>query len=263
MRGYFAIFKARFGVLFQYRAAAFAGLMTQVFWGIVKVMILTAFYAQAVSPPPISLSQGIAFIWIGQALLQMLPWNVDKEIEALVKNGNVAYEMVRPLNLYWLWFFRSLALRLVPTVLRCIPLFIIAGLFFDLSQPVSWSAGTAFIISIGFSAILSAAITTLVMISLFWTISGEGIQRLLPHVVILLSGMIVPLPLFPDWMQPFLNIQPFRCIIDIPTRLYMGIIPANEAMFYFGFQLFWILFFVVAGLALIKRALKQFVVQGG
>ena len=263
MKAYLAIFRARFGVLFQYRAAAIAGLFTQIFWGIVKVMILTAFYAQSTSPEPISLLQAITFTWLGQALLQLLPWNIDKEVEAQVKNGNVAYELVRPLNLYWLWFFRSMALRLVPTFLRCIPLFIFAWLFFGLPLPVSWAAGAAFLFSIAFSAVLSSAITAMVIISLFWTISGEGLQRLLPHVVLLFSGLAVPFPLFPEWMQPFLNIQPFRGIIDIPSRLYTGVIPVEESIYYLGFQLLWALIFVAGGMALVKKAVNQFVIQGG
>lgn len=105
MNGYLAILKGRLACLFQYRAAALAGFATQVFWCVVKVMILTAFYAQSAALQPISLAQAITFIWLGQALLPLLPWNIDKEIEAQVKNGNVAYEQIRPLDLYWLWFF--------------------------------------------------------------------------------------------------------------------------------------------------------------
>ena len=100
MRAYAAILRGRLAVLFQYRAAALAGLATQVFWGIVKIMILTAFYAQSASGLPLSLAQAITFVWLGQALLQLLPWNMDREIEAQVKNGNVAYDLVpaaRPL----------------------------------------------------------------------------------------------------------------------------------------------------------------------
>lgn len=263
MKAYMAILRGRLAVLFQYRAAALAGLATQLFWGIIKVMIITAFYAQAITPPPISLTQIITFIWVGQALLQLLPWNIDKEIELQVKTGNVVYDLVRPMNLYWYWFSRSVAMRVMPTLLRSFPIFILAGLFFNLTAPVSFSAGTAFGASLVLSAILSSAITTMVIISLFWTISGEGIQRLLPHTVMILSGLVVPLPLFPDWLQPFLNIQPFRCIIDIPCRLYTGVIPANEVFFYLGFQMLWIMVFVFGGLKLMACALRRVSLEGG
>ena len=263
MRGYAAIFKIRMKTLFQYRAVAFAGICTQLFWGIVNVMIFRAFYSEATLAEPLTLSQTVTFIWVGQALLQLLPWNIDKEVGAAVRSGNIAYELVRPLHLYGLWFVRTLALRLVPTVLRCLPIFVLGGLFFGLKAPVSWEAGFAFGCSVTLAFFLSAAIGTLMIISLFWTLSGEGIQRLLPHCTVLLSGMIIPLPLFPSWMQPFLNVQPFRGIMDIPCRLYTGVIPFSEAFYYLGFQLAWILALIALGRWLMQKVMRQLVIQGG
>lgn len=263
MNAYLSIFKARFLTLFQYRLAALAGMATQVFWGFIKVMILQAFFTYSTIPQPISLSQAYIFVWIGQALLQLLPWNVDKEIEGQIRTGNVAYELVRPLDLYWHWFSRSMAFRLVPTSIRSIPFFLIARIFFELPLPPSITSGILFFISMVFSIFLSSAITTLIIISLFWTISADGIQRLLPHITMILSGMLVPLPLFPDWMQPFLNIQPLRGIIDIPVRLYAGIIPVQDAIYYLNFQFTWLIIFVFLGRWMMNKALKRLVIQGG
>lgn len=197
MKPYLAILQARFQILFQYRSAAIAGLGTQIFWGIIKVMILQAFFAQSTSSQPMTIVQAVTFIWLGQGLLQLLPWNIDKEIEAQIKSGDVAYELIRPLDLYWSWFNKALAMRIVPTFLRAVPMFFLAGLIFDLSAPVSWEATLGFCSAILFSVCLSAAITALVIISLFWTISGEGIVRMMPHTVVLLSGMVVPFPYSP------------------------------------------------------------------
>ncbi|MBS0616227.1 MAG: ABC-2 family transporter protein [Verrucomicrobia bacterium] len=263
MNGYAAILKIRMKTLLQYRAAALAGITTQLFWGLIQVMILRAFYLGSSAAEPISLSQTITFIWIGQALLQLLPWNIDKEIEAQVRSGNVAYELLRPLHLYGLWYARSFAMRSIPTLLRCLPIFLLGGWFFGLMAPISWQAGVLFGFSTLLALLLSSAMTTLVIVSLFWTISGEGIQRLLPHITVLFSGMIVPLPLFPTWMQPFLNVQPFRAVMDIPCRLYTGVIPSSEGLYYLLFQLAWILFFMIIGQWLLKKAVRQFVIQGG
>lgn len=263
MSSYLAIFKCRISSLFQYRAAAIAGLTTQFFWGLVKMIILTAFYAQTIAPQPISLEQAITFIWLGQAFLQLIPWFFDKELEALIRSGNVAYELVRPLDLYWHWFYRSMAMRIVPTMLRCFPVIFLAGLFQWLPPPISIQAGFVFIVSLFFALLLSTAITTLVAITIFWTISGEGILRLLPHTVMILSGMMVPLPLFPEWMQPFINLQPFRGIIDIPNRFYTGVIPVDEASYYLGFQVMWSLILILFGKQMMNRATKKIIIQGG
>lgn len=263
MNSYLAILKIRMKTLFQYRVAAFAGICTQLFWGIIQVMVFKAFYSETSVSAPISLSQAITFIWIAQALVQITPWTIDKEIEAQIRSGNVAYELIRPLHLYGLWFARSFALRFAPAALRCMPIFIIAGLFLDLKAPISWEAGVAFSFSVVLALFLGAAITTLVIISLFWTISGDGILRLTPHIAVLFSGIVVPLPLFPHWMQPFLNLQPLRGIMDIPCRLYTGVIPTAEALYYLFFQLAWILIFVYFGQRLMKWASHKFIIQGG
>lgn len=262
MNGYFAILKIRMKTLLQYRSAAFAAICTQLFWALLNVMVFRAFYA-GTSSETFSLPQAITFIWLGQALLQVIPWSIDKEIEAQVKNGNIAYELIRPVHLYGLWLARSFALRSIPTLIRCFPIFLIGGLWLGLSPPVSWGAGFVFAFSVLFALFLSSALTTLVLISLFWTISGEGIQRLMPHFTLLFSGILVPLPLFPSWMQSFLNLQPFRGVMDIPCRLYTGMIPLSEAVYYLAFQLAWTLFFIFLGKQLMNKALKKIAIQGG
>ena len=263
MKAYLAVLESRLAVLFQYRLAAFAGICTQIFWGAIKVMIFKAFYESSKTIEPISLTQVIAFIWISQALFALIPWNIDKELENQIKKGDVAYELSRPIDLFWLWFFRAIAMRFMPTLIRAIPLVLVVSLFCGWPMPISLSAASFFTLSLIFSFLLSSAITACIIISFFWTISGEGIQRLMPHFITLLSGSIIPLPLFPKWLQPFLNWQPFRGIIDIPSRLYTGVIPLNEACYYLLFQFIWFLLFIIAGRLLMKKALKTFVIQGG
>ena len=73
MRPYWAIFSARCRVLLQYRAAAFAGFATQLFWGLMRVMIFTAFYHSTSEVQPMSLRETIIYIWLGQAMFVLMP----------------------------------------------------------------------------------------------------------------------------------------------------------------------------------------------
>jgi ABC-2 type transport system permease protein len=263
MRRYVAVFRCRVAALLQYRSAVIASVLTQIFWGMIKMMILVALYSQTTAPQPISLAQAIVFIWIGQATITLLPWSVDEETEEAVKSGTVVYALTQPLDLYWRFFSRSMAGQLIPTLMRALILLPIAWIFFGLSSPVSWGAGIAFASSLLLSVFLSSAITTMVVITLFWTVSGEGIQRILPHLSLILSGMVVPLPLFPDWMQPILSAQPLRGIIDIPCRIYTGLIPLSDVPYSLAFQLFWSAACVVIGRWLIERAQRRIEIQGG
>ena len=263
MSPYIAIIKIRLIALLQYRGAALAGIATQAFWAIIRTAIFTAFFASSMTAQPLSLSQTITLVWLGQALLQLLPWNVDADIEQQVKNGDVAYELARPLHLYGLWFARSIAMRISPASLPCIPVLLSLGFWYGLSPPASTTAFLTFVLSIFSALLLSAAMTTCVITSLFWTLCGQGVQRLLPHFSLFLSGLLVPLPLLPSWLQTFAAMQPFRGIIDIPCRLYTGLIPVAEAPLYIGFQLLWTVFFIWLGKTVLTKGLARFEIQGG
>ncbi len=260
---YWAILSARFRTLLQYRAAAIAGFGTQLFWGLMRVMIFTAFYHSVSTKQPLTLQQTITYLWLVQALLLLVPWNGDPDIARLIRSGDVAFELVRPVDLYNLWFARAIAQRTAPAFLRCFPMFLLAGAFLGLQAPVSWSALGAFLAAILGGVLLSAAFTVLQSVFLFWTISGVGAARLFPSIVLFCSGMLIPLPLFPEWAQPILNFLPFRGIIDGPFRLYLGHMPVSAAPSLIVQQLLWLLVIVLFTRWLLKRGLRRAVVQGG
>lgn len=266
-----AIIAVRCKMLLQYRAAALAGFGTQLFWGFIKVMVFVAFFASAAKAPPMTLSQVLVYIWLGQALLALLPWNVDAEIATQIRTGNVAYELLRPLNLYGFWFARTLAFRAIPTLLRMVPMLFFAYFLMPLvgldawalPAPATVSSGLLFLVAALGTLVLSTAFTMILHVALMWTISGEGFNRMMPGIVPVFSGLIVPLPLFPDWLQGFLFWQPFRGMADVPFRIYSGHIGDAEAWFEIGVQWLWVAVLIGVGILLLRRARLKLVAQGG
>jgi len=264
MRSYRAIVSARFRMLLQYRAAAAAGFGTQLFWGLIRVMIFEAFYRSTTAAQPMTLPQVVDYIWLGQATFVMtLTYYMDLDIMAMVRSGTVVYELLRPLDLYALWFSRSVASRAAPMLLRALPMLAVAGLFFGLRPPASAASGAAWLLSLAGALLLSCAISTLLSVSLLWTIAGEGLSQIVGFAGMLLSGMVIPLPLFPDWAQAVLNVLPFRGLLDIPARLYSGNLPPSEAFPLFVHQLAWTGGLVALGRLLLARGTRRLVVQGG
>ena len=264
MRAYRAIFSARFRMLLQYRAAALAGLGTQVFWGWIRVMIFGAFY-EAVRPggAPLDMAQVVTYVWLGQATFRLLPFRADPEIAATVRSGSVAYELARPLQLYSLWYARALADMTAPTLLRAVPMFVLALLFFGMGLPASPAATVAWAAATANAALLSAAIVTLLSISLLWTVSGEGVSQVLPPLAWVFSGMVLPLPLFPGWAQGAIGLLPFRDMMDVPFRIYMGDIGPTAWPAAFAHQVVWIVLLGGAGWLALRRGVRRLVVQGG
>lgn len=266
MKKYLAIIKIRFKLLLQYRIAAYAGMVTQFFFGFIRVMVFYGFYSSSTEIIPIDYKVAITYIWLGQGMIGMLPWNGDREIQNLIRTGNVTYELVRPMNLYNYWFSRAFALRTAPTLLKSIPLFIIALLLpkeYSMELPPNILALAGWIITTFGALMISCTITNIINITTLYSLSGDGIQRLLSAIVTLFSGMIVPLPLFPDKLRIIVSYLPFSGLLDIPARFFTGEILLNELLKYFGFQMFWTILLYGLGQWILSKKLEDLVVQGG
>ena len=263
MRAYASVVRARVIMLLQYRAAALGGMATQLLFGLVKIMVFEAFYASTTQRQPMTYAEVVSYIWLGQALFAMLPWSVDVEIRARIRDGSVAYDLAKPVDLYYFWFSRALASRIAPTALRSLPIVVVALTLFGLELPPSPAAAGAWLLATVGALLLGCAISNLLSISLMWTISGEGIVNLVQISVFIFSGMIVPLPLFPDWFQPLLEFLPFRGLVDLPFRLYTGHLPAREVVTVLAHQATWTVALVVIGRWLLARGTRRLVVQGG
>jgi len=263
LKSYLAILSARFRVLLQYRMAAAAGFGTQLFWGLIRMMIFQAFYDSSSAAQPISRADVVTYIWLGQALLGFLPWNLDSDIRAMVRNGTVAYELLRPVDLYGAWYMRALAQRTAPTILRAIPLLLVAGLFFGMRPPANAHDLVCWIVTTLGAIAFSCAFTTLMNVTLVVTVSGEGVARFMPPLVYTLSGMLIPISLLPAWLIPIVNILPFRALVDTPFRAYLGQLPDREFAFALAHQLVWTIVCVIAGRAMLTRSVRRMVIQGG
>jgi ABC-2 type transport system permease protein len=266
MKAYFSIFKLRFALQLQYRAAAFAAFVTNFFFGLIRVMVFQAFYASSAQAQPLTLPQSVTYTWLTQVTFRLQPWLTDTEMLTLVRSGNIAYELCRPLNLYFSWYFRLLAFRLVPALLTGIPIYIIVILLpgnFQALLPASVVAGITWLLAMTLSLLLGCALSNLVVISALWTTAGDGMLRIFPALVLLLSGSIVPLAFFPDWAQTALQILPFSGLVDTPFRLYLGAVPADQILPLLGLQLFWTAVFILIGVKLLAAGLRRVVLQGG
>ncbi len=268
---YLAVLSARLRTMLQYRAAAIAGFGTQLFWGFIKLMVLAAFFAARPGSQPMSFAAVASYVWLGQALLGMLPWNVDRDVAAMVRSGTVAYDLLRPIDAYAHWYTRALAWRIASPALRAPPMVLTAAVLLPLvglggwalSPPPSLAAGLAWAAAQAVALAMSAAITVALNISLVWTISGQGVYMVVPHVLTVFSGMIVPLPVLPPALQRVLQALPFAYLVDVPYRLYAGDIPASELPGLLAVGIGWTAALVVLGRILMGRATRRLVVQGG
>lgn len=267
MKKYFSFFRLRFSMGLQYRTAAAAGMVTQFFWGIMELLVFRAFYEADAAAFPMSFEAVVTYIWLQQAFLAMFgAWIMEGEIFDAIRDGNIAYELCRPVRIYQMWFARTAANRTSKAVLRCIPILAVAALLpapYGLTLPASWGHLGLFLLTLVLGLLVIVAFHLLVYIVTFYTISPDGIRIFSASALEFLSGAVIPLPFFPEKLQYVLELLPFAAMQNVPLRIYSGSMTESEMLRAVCLQVFWLAVLTGLGWGLCRRAERRVTVQGG
>ena len=267
MKKYISMLRMKFIAGVQYRAAAFAGILTQYAWGGMEVLIYRCFYMENQTSFPMEMQALSSYIWLQQGFFLLFSvWVFENDIFEMITQGNIAYELCRPCDLYNMWMFRSMGMRLSRAALRCFPVFAVAAFLpapYGLKLPPDLAAAGLFVVSGILGSLNVVAFGMLIYISTFFTISVQGTRAFCAAVVELLSGQVIPLPFLPDGIRQTVELLPFASMENAPLRIYGGDISGMQAIWTIFLQLFWLAAMVLAGRLLIQKALRRVVVQGG
>lgn len=86
MTSYFAYFKIKFLNEIQYKIAAIAGVLTQIAWGGMYIMLYTVFLNNA-SNQTMSINQMSTYIWLQQGFYMLYNlWSIDTNIMEQIKD---------------------------------------------------------------------------------------------------------------------------------------------------------------------------------
>ena len=267
MKSYLAMFRIRFLHGLQYRAAAYAGIATQFAWGFMEILMFAAFYKADAAAFPMRFSQLSSYIWLQQAFLALfMIWFLDEDIFAGIREGHVAYELARPLDLYWMWFVKNLAVRLSKAVLRSMPILLVAAFLpapYGLSLPPDFGSFLWFLVTAMLGYFTVVAYCMLVYIATFYTVNPAGVRIVAVSMAEFLSGGILPLPFLPDGVRTVLELTPFASMQNLPLLIYGGSVSGTALIRGVMLQACWLLALLLLGKAWMSRAIKKVVVQGG
>ena len=267
MKKYWSFFKMRLMAELQYRAAALAGMSTQLVWGAMEILLYRAFWLDSPEKFPMGMEALSSYIWLQQAFLTLFAmWHWEADIAESVKTGTVAYELLRPTDIYSMWMSRSAANRLGRASLRMIPVIVVGVLIpspYGLRLNISPAAFGLFLLSSVLMVLVVCAFSLLVFALGFYLTDTNGICVLSVAAADLLGGAVVPLPFMPEGFRRFAELTPFASMQNVPLRIFSGDIPLQEIPSVMGLQVFWAAALILAGYLLTRNGLRRTVILGG
>jgi ABC-2 type transport system permease protein len=206
----------------------------------------------------------VTFSFVTQGLLPATGVFGEPELAERVRTGDVVVDLYRPVDLqaWWLasWLGRSSFMLLA----RGIPPILLGSVVFDLTGPGDLGAWAAFLLSVVLATVVGFGLRFIVNLSTFWLLDNRGVDQLVTLVLMFLGGLLVPLVLFPSWLESVARALPFAAMLQLPAEVFVGVHDgASDLVGVLAIQLWWAVALLAAGRLMLGAATRKVELQGG
>ncbi len=252
----FRVFQQYFSQKFRSFAEYPLNFSMTLFWSFFSLLVFYFFWSLVFSKgnvPNYNLSKIILYY----LFVLGLQYNFDfvKDIRRSIIDGTIIQSIVRKISLEEYFIYRGLSNFFV---WRLVPFFIvlIVGIYF-------LGVSALFGMLIFLLGVIVGILVYCLLISLsFWTGENWALSAIIDEIIVLSSGGILPLDLFPVFFQVLLiDYLPFNLMFFIPAKVFLGDIAVSG--FLLIKYLLWILALYLILKFVVKRGLRKYEQLGG
>jgi ABC-2 type transport system permease protein len=246
-----------------YRGAALAGLVTNLFFGALRVAVLLALFDSRENAQGYSVADAITYTGLGQALLSSLSLFGWYDLMNTVQRGEVGSDLLRPMDYFAFWLAQDAGRAVAQLLTRSLPILILYALLFHLELPEGATQWALTVSSLLLAWLTGFAFRFIVNLSAFWSPDARGIGRFAFTTMMFATGFLMPLRFFPDWLQTALSLTPFPSMLNTVFELWLGVVTGTDALNAILVQLLWCVTLVVAARVMLARGSRRLVILGG
>ncbi len=246
-----------------YRAAVLAGLVTNFFFGFLRMAILVALYGPRSEIAGVDVQGAITYMALTQALIGYLSLFSWYDLMRSIHTGEIAADLLKPLNLFTFWLAQDLGRAILQFVMRGVLIMAAYALVLDLAYPTRLEQWLALPIALSLCWLVSFAWRFLINLAAFWTPNAIGIGRFFFILSWFFSGFLMPLRYYPAWVQQLSQLTPFPSILNTTLDLYIGVLHGAELWQALAVQALWVVILIGAAQFLLRVGVKRLVILGG
>ena len=205
----------------------------------------------------------LTYVVISSLLSVLLITNVERRIQTSVVKGTVATDMMKPVNIFGVYFAEDIGNIIALIFQNMLPILIIGALMIRVPRMADIRDLPLLIISVAESFLINWLIAALFGMIAFTAVNIDALIQVKKHLLRLLSGSIIPIWFFPPGVARVLESLPFVYIYQLPLSIYIGRGDRAQYLGQIGIQSLWLV--ILAGLFFYaqSRAARKVMVQGG
>lgn len=263
MSTYLRIFWLSMRQQLTYRTAILAGFITNLFFGVLRIFVLVALFQGHSEVNGLTVGGAITFTAVSQGLIAFLSLFGYFEIMQTVANGDVASDLIKPVQFFTYWLARDLGKSVVNLILRGVVFLAVYALLFPIQVPQTWQQWLALPFVLLLAWLISFSWRFLVNLSAFWTHDEQGVGRLAFMLSQFLCGFFMPLRIMPDWFSRAVAFTPFPYMLNTIIDLYLGNLQGWSIVTAILLQVFWCVVLIAIGWWVLRASIRKLVIQGG
>ncbi len=253
----------RFLSSIAYRFEVLTSALTHLVLLVAAVFLWKIAYRGVPEAAGVNEKQMIAYTIVSMLLMTLFTNHVHFTIHNRVRDGSIAVDFLRPLQLLGFFFAEDLGASLSAFFNKVLPLLLFATIFFFAPLPTNPLALLLFIPSIILSYGILWLLSALVGLISFWVLDLGNFGGVKDALVRALSGSLLPIWFFPPWLAKISAYLPFQYTYQTPLGIFIGRTDPGEALHAMFIQTAWLLTLFLLLIWVWSRARKKILVQGG
>lgn len=263
IRIYGHIYKTQIIRSLTYKFDVYGNIVMQTILMIASAFFWKALFLNCDTVQGINVENMLTYTVVSSMISVMLATKVEYRIMNSVEKGTIAIDMMRPVNIFSVFLAEDLANVTALIFENLIPIFLIGSIFIKLPVPVSVGSFFLFLLSLFMAFWINWFLAAIFGMWAFWVFDLSALLQVKKHLIRLLSGSIIPVWFFPEWLQNILNVFPFVYLYQLPLNIYIGKYTKESLMQGLLIQFIWVLLLGILFFMLQRKVTSKVMIQGG
>lgn len=139
-----------------------------------------------------------------------------------IKSGDIAYDLLKPYHLTLMYISDSMGVSLFQLFARAFPIMVFSLLFFGILPSIELLSFFKFLILYVLSYFIYLCFGFALSCLAFFVTEVFSFMILYSAMVTLLSGSVIPINIFPVWIQEIVSWTPFPYLYFYPTAVLLN-----------------------------------------
>ncbi len=263
---YLAVATRAFRRYSTYTAATLAGIFTNCVFGVIICYVYLALWHQRPHAGGYDATDAVTYVWLGQAMIMtVMVWGggATNDLADRIRTGDVALDLYRPVPLIGWYAAQDLGRAAYHLLARGLAPTLVGAVLFHIRFPVGPWAWAGYLASIPLAVMVSFGIRFLFATTAFWLLDATGPQTLAFVLASFLSGLTVPLVIFPGVARDIVMLLPWASFVQVPADIWLGKRTGWDLVAGLGLSMTWALVLLGLCALVLRQATRKVVVQGG